>query len=120
MPESSSPLNKFCNKCKRELPIERFGVRKNGPRAGEYRSPCKECEGETFAEWESKKIQECKGNCDLCHKPLIMTGRGPQIDHCHKTGKIRALLHTRCNAGLGFIEDEELLKLSLEYVKKHK
>lgn len=40
------------------------------------------------------------------------------VDHCHKTGKIRGILCTRCNLALGFIkEDIEALQKAINYLK---
>lgn len=43
------------------------------------------------------------------------------IDHCHTTGKFRALLCTKCNLDLGMLENNENRFLGLvEYLQKHK
>ena len=42
------------------------------------------------------------------------------VDHCHKTGKIRALLCTACNTALGgFKDDPNLLRKAAAYVEKY-
>ena len=42
------------------------------------------------------------------------------IDHCHKTGKIRSLLCSQCNKGIGHFNDSiELLNRVIEYLSKH-
>lgn len=39
------------------------------------------------------------------------------VDHCHKTKKIRGLLCSKCNIGLGFFKDNvENLKRAVEYL----
>jgi hypothetical protein len=38
------------------------------------------------------------------------------VDHCHKTGKVRGLLCSRCNGVLEFIEDKERLSRALKYL----
>lgn len=43
-----------------------------------------------------------------------------RVDHDHDTGKIRGLLCSRCNFGLGhFQDDKKLLNKAINYLKKH-
>ncbi len=43
------------------------------------------------------------------------------VDHCHTTGKIRAILCQSCNVTLGKVEEkEEILLALIEYLRKHK
>ena len=61
-------------------------------------------------------------NCKLCLQPSNYTlndkKRNLDIDHCHKTGKIRGLLCTSCNRALGLFKDDiEVLKRAIEYLK---
>jgi len=43
------------------------------------------------------------------------------VDHCHVTGKVRALLCMQCNTGLGAFHDRpDLLDRANRYVKFHK
>jgi DNA-directed RNA polymerase subunit RPC12/RpoP len=52
--------------------------------------------------------------CKICGKQLE---RSAPIDHCHKTGKIRAVLCPMCNKGIGmFNDDSELLKCAADYL----
>lgn len=65
------------------------------------------------------------GKCAICGKKerVIQHGkpRSLTIDHDHNTNKIRELLCVTCNSGLGFFNDDiELLKVGIEYLKKHK
>ena len=42
------------------------------------------------------------------------------VDHCHSTGKVRALLCARCNKGIGLFDDEtEKVKSAYEYLVFH-
>jgi hypothetical protein len=41
------------------------------------------------------------------------------IDHCHKTGKVRGVLCSSCNAGLGYFKDNiDNLKKAIKYLTK--
>lgn len=62
-------------------------------------------------------VKEQDGLCKLCKKEP--QSKGLNVDHCHTTGRVRGLLCTNCNAGLGFFnEDVELLKAAIEYLSK--
>lgn len=49
------------------------------------------------------------GLCALCKiklGPEIQNAAtAPVVDHCHKTGKVRGILHRKCNSALGIIGD---------------
>lgn len=77
--------------------------------------------------WKAKQ-EELQGNvCAICGKAEI--GASPSkyggvkrlsIDHDHTTGKLRALLCTRCNSMLGMAYDSpELLIAAAKYLIAH-
>lgn len=54
--------------------------------------------------------------CAICGKSLIETKRC--TDHDHKTDKVRGILCTKCNLGLGhFNDDLDLLKKVIIYIE---
>ena len=69
----------------------------------------------------NEMLKKQKGKCAICggtethDKHKVMA-----VDHCHKSGKIRALLCFKCNSGLGHFGDNiENLKKAIKYLKKH-
>ena len=48
-----------------------------------------------------RRVSDQQGACAICSKVPKHT---LCVDHCHATGKIRALLCYRCNSHLGFLE----------------
>ena len=70
------------------------------------------------------------GCCAICGSDSSKTkkrksGQGAEprafsIDHCHKTGKIRALLCGWCNTLIGLCEENpSVLRAAIEYLNKH-
>lgn len=56
------------------------------------------------------------GGCAICKKPCS-SGRKLAVDHDHKTGRIRGLLCSNCNLGLGkFFDNKELLRKAISYL----
>lgn len=64
------------------------------------------------------KMVSHRGNtCDICHNPPSGRG-GLHVDHCHKTGRIRGLLCSKCNQGLGLFSDNlSLLNKAIWYLQ---
>lgn len=57
------------------------------------------------------------GQCAICQNP--QTGRFKRlvIDHCHRTGRVRGLLCSRCNLAIGSMKDDsELLLRAVRYL----
>lgn len=65
-----------------------------------------------------------KGRCKICGTKEVGTDETKVtlcLDHCHKTGKVRGLLCSHCNSGLGFFRDDpELMQKAIEYIKTHR
>jgi hypothetical protein len=73
-----------------------------------------------------KMLAEQGGACAICRS--TSTRRRPKagtvdsfcIDHDHKTGRVRALLCFRCNAGLGLLDDNtDRLRAALAYLERY-
>ena len=46
--------------------------------------------------------------CAICKKPFSST-IGTHVDHCHDTGKVRAILCSHCNRGIGCFKDNTFI-----------
>ncbi len=52
------------------------------------------------------------GLCAICQAPEGARNRSLAVDHCHSTGKVRALLCSGCNAMLGMAKENILTLLA--------
>lgn len=100
---------RYCFFCKKEH-SKKATVKKYGLNVSQYN--------------EMIKIQN--NLCKICNKSETIidirnnTIKDLTIDHCHKTGKIRGLLCSKCNKGLGlFYEDPILFEIALNYLKSN-
>jgi len=111
-------------------------------RTGKFPTLCDACMREKHAKqmladrrrkglWESYKMtideyqkmyNEQNGLCLICNQQT--QGRGAKkntlaVDHTHETGKIRGLLCSHCNTGLGLFRDnKELLQKAIDYLNE--
>lgn len=64
------------------------------------------------------------GLCDICGKPETRKSHKGKtrilaVDHCHDTGKVRGLLCSHCNQGIGFMNhDIDILTRAIDYLKR--
>ena len=128
-----------CKKCSDNLPLYNFYFNKNGKY--KKQNVCKKCMniydyktdknsklkrayGITFDEYEELLSKQNK-KCAICgidnngkyrNKP-----RAFAVDHCHTTGKIRGLLCSDCNTGIGLLKDNiNFLQSAINYLNKLK
>lgn len=63
------------------------------------------------------------GKCAICKRKQPKNARHFKrlcIDHCHSTGKVRGLLCTKCNHGIGeFRDNPKLCIKAATYLRKH-
>lgn len=66
------------------------------------------------------EMAKLQGNvCAICKKPETLFNGKLHVDHCHLTGKVRALLCSQCNTGIGkFNDDVTALRNAAEYIEK--
>jgi len=65
-----------------------------------------------------RMFEQQSQRCAICLTEKT-TGRGWQIDHCHKTGVVRGILCHLCNTALGsFKDDPVVLRAAIEYLSR--
>ena len=64
-----------------------------------------------------KMYEQQNYSCKICKKINILGDRkGLQVDHCHKTRKIRGLLCPSCNRGMIFIDKINNISVITKYL----
>ncbi len=110
----------ICNRCKRDKDVSEFG--KDKTKKSGLMGRCKDCckvnkpSGSSWGRHIKHKygltegaynemFEKQDGKCAICEStPDSALGKF-SIDHCHSTGKIRGLLCSHCNKGLGYFRD---------------
>lgn len=120
-----------CGQCHQMKPVSEFGAH-NCNRDG-LRHECKACHVER-SHWAAVKrkygltkndyagmLLAQHGVCAICGGPEKTKKHGRfSVDHCHATGKVRALLCSRCNLVLGKLEDSpEICAIMHSYLLTH-
>lgn len=73
--------------------------------------------GITLAAYQAL-MQEQGGLCAICRRLPGKKGLG--VDHCHRTGAVRALLCTGCNMAIGALKDNaDLCRAAAAYLDRH-
>jgi hypothetical protein len=135
---------KKCIKCGEQKPLSEFY--KDAIRKDKLRGPCKICDinkskayRETFPEKAKKQVRSSKlkikygidlnkfeemknsqnNKCNICNTEFT-NPKFTCVDHCHTTGKVRAILCGHCNTMLGLAKDSTaILKSAILYLNKH-
>ena len=125
-----------CNKCGITKSVSDFYIKKcKNNKLNRFNSPCKKCSyendkrvymknysrkrnfGISADEFNDMKISQ-DDKCAICKKDSKYFKRDFSIDHCHTTGKIRGLLCSNCNTGIGMFKDDiDILKSAILYLK---
>lgn len=137
---------KFCPECKKFLRPESFRIRPDrgtSERIVRY-SRCVDCHRKWSRQWHAKNPKRAKHlmrkyrlknnfgltveryeemlrgqneRCAICKEHKDSFDKAFAVDHCHKTGRIRGLLCSNCNAGVGFFRDDpKNLVWAIEYL----
>ena len=113
-----------CKHCKLELTLDNFHNDRRTPN-GSYRI-CKHCRSKyrriiDISQKEYDEILRTQNNeCAICGKDAEEFKSALGVDHNYKTDKIRGLLCTNCNLGLGHFKDSlSNLHQALMYIARH-
>lgn len=69
--------------------------------------------GISIEDWD-RMYEEQKGLCAICG-----VNKARDVDHCHTSGKVGALLCNPCNQGIGlFNEDPSRLSAAIDYLRR--
>ena len=74
-------------------------------------------------EWYDDTLKAQGGVCAICAKPETAVRLGKllplSVDHDHVTGKVRGLLCTSCNIGIGALQDDPtIMRTATNYVER--
>ena len=127
-----------CSTCESEKPVSEFY--KNSSRGRGYDYECKDCSKISKKKaYSSEKNKRNKivsrygisiddynvmfdvqnGCCAICNTHQSNLKRSLAVDHCHTSGKVRGLLCTICNTGIGQFKDSVVfLNSAIAYLTK--
>ena len=139
--KGNTVTHKVCPKCK--VRKERSEFHRDSARKDGITAYCKECKLKINNNWRINNPEEMKqsqrrtkrklaygilpheydqllidqdNKCTICKNNI---GYEAAVDHDHDTGKIRGLLCSSCNKGLGFFKDNiDSLKAAAKYLEK--
>ncbi len=124
-PEKRHYAHGLCRECYHLLPArsvqrksyylknkERYRV--YGEQLRERKTKLKKAYGIGPVEWQA--LSDAQGGlCAICQG--LPGKKGLSVDHCHATRRVRGLLCSRCNTGLGQFQDNPaLLTAAIEYL----
>lgn len=93
-------------------------MREKGKAGGWLNSRLREKFGIGLSEYLAM-VDAQAGKCKLCGREESTRQRRLAVNHCHATGKVRALLCHHCNTGLGnFMDDIALLRKAVDYLEE--
>ena len=121
--------SKRCKKCQSDYDARRYAA--NGEKEKERQRQYRQKPGVT-EQYRDRALQKQYGisleeynrmnvsqnsQCDICHGTST---KALCVDHCHKTGRVRKLLCTRCNYAIGlFDESIPLIESAIRYLREN-
>ena len=117
---------RVCSKCKIPKYISSFNKDKREKFGHRY--TCKACESEYnyLKDYGISHndylmmLHEQNNSCKICNKlDIFCQYKKLNIDHCHKTKKVRGLLCGECNKAIGLLKDDQSIALNVaKYLKE--
>ncbi len=119
---------KYCKACDRNLPLDKF-IRRGNNQQG-FSTCCAKCHnlkkfGINSLEYELL-YEKQDGKCAICNNPETANDKNKSelrslaVDHDLVTGKVRGLLCTNCNIGLGHLKDNvSILEEAINYLNNN-
>lgn len=121
-PEAKVGVRAQCRACFNKKSLESYHGNLEKARLSRRRYALKAKYGVDEA-WYDLTLRAQGGVCAICGEPETTSNqyslRKLCIDHDHKTGKVRGLLCSRCNAVLGRLKDDGKLILKMFYYLKN-
>ena len=139
--------HKLCKKCGETKPLDQFELRKRPSGKMVPHTYCRPCRKQYNDEWKEKNrdkyavhqhcshvkrvygldyadftrmMEEQNNRCAICGYEETRTAHFLHVDHCHESGKVRALLCGPCNRGMGgFRDNPEILRAAANYLEEH-
>lgn len=126
---------KRCGKCQKYKNFDQF--QKININSTELQCYCRDCASTSSVlaklKWKHgidqggyEKMRDAqKGLCAICNQPETRKRLGKNcrlvVDHDHENGRIRGLLCSMCNCGIGNLRDDpELLRKAANYIEYHR
>ena len=125
-------LSNMCKDCRDSYKRKRMGIKKRGPskypsgiegkRMRSRALQLKRAYGITLEEYDAMILSQ-NGVCSICGEKEIVVMRGIKqslsVDHCHSTNRIRGLLCSKCNRGIGAFGDNiDIMVSAISYLKQ--
>jgi len=119
---ANSPKSIYCKQCLSIGQIRRNRLDPDRVKLNRKKTVLKKLFNLTYDEY-LLMLKTQHNLCLICNNPEKdidkRTGlvRALSVDHCHNTGKVRGLLCSTCNLGLGYFKDSpSLLKRAIKYI----
>lgn len=115
--------HRTCKRCKQSLPLLAFHntsgfCQECYPHHRQERNAQRLSRASAVQETVAEMRERQRGLCAICGTPEPETPKGRlHVDHDHETGRVRGLLCSRCNTGIGQFKDDPVrLQAAITYL----